>query len=147
MLIIRRIESLPADMGVLRYAADAEGLHMVATLTDSFHSGANRFERTGEGLWEARVQHDLVGVCGLNIDPFADDAENAGRVRRLYVLPGHGRNGVASTVLDQVERHARGHHDILAVFTTDRRAQALYRSRGYTPVAGVTKRSFQLNLT
>ncbi len=146
MATILRVESLPPDIGLLLAAADGEGLGMVARLVETFQNGANRFDREGEGLWEARDQAQLVGICGLNVDPFADAVEQAGRVRRLYVSPERRRRGVASRLLDQVEEFARRHHEIVTAFTTDPQAAALYRSRGYRSVVGVTKRSFQLDL-
>ena len=89
----------------------------------------------------------MTGVCGLNQDPFADPEDNAGRVRRLFVLPEWRRKGVASALAETVEQQARDHFDVLTAFTTDAGARAFYEGRGFETVVGVPKRSFQLRLT
>lgn len=119
---------------------------LVARLVADYQSGSNRFDREGEGLWAARDDSSLVGVCGLNQDPFAAASEEAGRVRRLYVLQPWRRLGVASLLLDEVEAMAHRHHRILTAYTADPVAGAFYRARGYQTVTEVAKRSFQLSL-
>src|SRR5262249_23887642 len=42
---------------------------------DDWESGANRFDGPGEVLFEARVGSRLVGICGLDRDPYAQWAE------------------------------------------------------------------------
>ncbi|MCP4964888.1 MAG: GNAT family N-acetyltransferase [bacterium] len=144
--MIRQIDALPIDIDALVSAADAEGLGMVDQLVTDFVSGANRFDQLGEGLWVAEEHHRLIGVCGLNQDPFARSEENAGRVRRLYVIPQWRKKGAASQLADAVELHARKHFALLTAFTSDPAARAFYEARGYETVVGVNKRSFQLCL-
>lgn len=144
MVSIRRAVALPNDIDSMAGAADREDLGLVARLAADYRADKNRFDGPGEGLWAARRDGVLIGVCGLNQDPFAEPAELAGRVRRLYVRPECRRQGVAAALLDAVEEQARSHFAILAAFTTDERAQAFYRGRGYETITGVTKRSFQL---
>ena len=146
MIVIRQIDALPIDIDALVRAADAEDLGMVAQVVTDFVSGANRFDQPGEGLWVADAHHRLIGICGLNRDPFARPEESAGRVRRLYVIPAWRRKGAVSRLTDAVAESARHHFAVLAAFTTDPRAMAFYRARGYETVVGVTKRSFELSL-
>jgi GNAT superfamily N-acetyltransferase len=146
VIVVERVRTLPYDIDVLADAANREGIALVARLVDDYQSGSNRFDREGEGLWASRDDVSLVGVCGLNQDPFATPAERAGRVRRLYVLQPWRRLGVGSLLLDEVEAMALQHHRILTAYTIDPVAAAFYRSRNYQMVTGVTKRSFQLNL-
>lgn len=119
---------------------------MVRQLIVDYQSGRNRFDKPGEALWAASAQDDVIGVCGLNVDPFADDSENAGRVRRLYVLPCWRRQGVARQLMDAVEEMATGNFSMLTAFTTEWSAAAFYAARGYEPVSGIIKRSFLLVL-
>ena len=144
MVAIARLEALPPDIAGLAAAARAEDLRLVDRLVGDFQSGANRFNRAGEAIWEARSGAELIGICGLNRDPFARPDEHAGRVRRLYVHAQWRRRGVGSLLLDAVEAEARRHHDILTAFTVDADVEAFYLARGYQPVVGVDKRSVLL---
>ena len=144
--MIRQVDALPIEIDTLASAADAEGLGMVAQLVTDFVGGVNRFDETGEALWVADAHHRLIGVCGLNQDPFARPEERAGRVRRLYVTPAWRKKGAGSQLADAVANHARQHFAVLTAFTDDPRAQAFYRGRGFEAVVGVSKRSFQLSL-
>jgi hypothetical protein len=40
-------------------------------LAENWQSGKNRFNAPGETLLGAFVNHQLVGVCGINSDPFS----------------------------------------------------------------------------
>ena len=75
--------------------ADSERLEsrIVRRLVDEWGSGANRFDRPGEALFGARGAGRLLGVCGLNVDPYAGD-DRVGRVRHLYVQSTSRRQGV-----------------------------------------------------
>jgi len=41
--------------------------------------------RTGEALFVVKRDNCLIGVCGLNIDPYAA-SETTGHVRHLYIM-------------------------------------------------------------
>lgn len=139
-----RTTDLPDGIDALAHAAAEEGYRMIRHLSETFRDASNRFDQPGEALWEARAGAHLIGVCGLNRDPFAAPAENAGRVRRLYVASEWRRHGVATTLLDQVIANAREFFSVLTVFTTDPAAAGFYRARGFRPVTGVAKRSFEM---
>ena len=64
-------------------------------------SGANRFEAPGEALFVAVADDHIVGISGLNRDPYACDPRT-GRVRRLYVAPAYRRQGVGQALLESV---------------------------------------------
>lgn len=77
----------------LREASIGEGHRMLVRLQENWVSGLNRFDRPGEILAGAIADGALAGVCGRNIDPFADNAA-AGRVRILrapWVFTGSGK--------------------------------------------------------
>ena len=145
-MIVTRIDSLPAGIESLERAATSEGLRMVQRLVEDFCSGVNRFDRPGEGLWAATDDTELLGVCGLNIDPYAAPEERAGRVRRLYVSPTRRRNGVASALLDAVIDEARHRFAALTAFTQSPEAIAFYRAHGFTEVHRLDKRTVLLPL-
>jgi GNAT superfamily N-acetyltransferase len=75
----------------------------------------------------------VVGVCGLNIDPFARDSR-VGRVRRVYVAAGHRRRGVGAAMMEVLAAEARGHFRTLHLRTDDASASAFYETIGFTRV-------------
>ena len=66
--------------------SENEKFRFVRRLYDEYAGGANRFDRDGEALFVAHHLDQIVGICGLNQDPYSQFG-NVGRVRRLYVHP------------------------------------------------------------
>jgi hypothetical protein len=87
MFRIQRATHLPVDrLFNLLSASQQEGFHSIHRLIYDWEAGHNRFNRPGDALFAAEQNNCLVGVCGLNNDPYCTDS-TIGRVRRLYVLP------------------------------------------------------------
>jgi ribosomal protein S18 acetylase RimI-like enzyme len=99
-------------------------------------SGDNLFDRPGEAFFVAEVDGQLVGVCGLNRNPY-DPGSRIGRVRRLYVARAYRRQGIATELVSSVIHVAASHFDELEVRTKTEEASAFYRSLGFLPVARV----------
>jgi hypothetical protein len=62
-----------AALETLRAESVAEGYRFVGRLCDDWRSGVNRFGASGEGLFVAQGLGGILGVCGLNRDPYVDD--------------------------------------------------------------------------
>ncbi len=106
---------------------------MVSRLISDHRDGSNRFNAAGERLYIAEADGRVLGVCGLNLDPYVADA-SVGRVRRLYVSVAQRRLGVGSVLVDQVVSDARGTFARLRLRTYDPIAAAFYVSRGFGQV-------------
>jgi GNAT superfamily N-acetyltransferase len=143
---VNRVTDLPYGVDALAAMALDERHGMVLRLVEEFRSGRNRFDKIGEALWAALAGPALVGVCGLNRDPFALPDERAGRVRRLYVVEEWRRLGVATALLNGVITTARDSFTTLTAFTTSHAARAFYLAHGFEPVTGVDRRSFEMQL-
>src|SRR5690242_15221600 len=129
MTTITRITGLDvAALQPLRVESSQEGFRFVERLCEEWASGANRFDAAGEALFLAVADGQVVGVCGLNRDPYPHEA-HTGRVRRLYVLPAHRRTGVGQALLEAVIAQARDHFDSLRVRTEA--AGDFYTARGF----------------
>lgn len=130
-LLIERLHSLPSD-SVAALLSDSEqlGSRIVRRLVEEWGNGVNRFDRPGEALFGASVDGQLVGVCGLNIDPYAGN-ERVGRVRHLYVLSSFRRSGVGRRLVVHVVEAARGRFDDLRLRTTNLAAARLYEALGF----------------
>ncbi|MBI2205996.1 MAG: GNAT family N-acetyltransferase [Candidatus Rokubacteria bacterium] len=133
---IERLSVPPAEcLGALIAESEAHGLRFVRRLADEWTSGANRFDRPGEALFAARITGDVVGVCGLNVDPYAADP-NVGRVRHLYVLLAHRRCGIGRQLVAEVIDAARGRFQTLRLSTVNSAAAELYERMGFRRHAG-----------
>ena len=129
--IVERLAQSPAAcLGALIAESEAAGLRFVRRLADEWTDGTNRFDRAGEALFVARIGDEVVGVCGLNVDPYAT-APATGRVRHLYVGVAHRRRGVGGRLVAGVIEAARGRFDHLRLRTRNPEAAALYERLGF----------------
>jgi phosphoribosylglycinamide formyltransferase-1 len=118
------------DLGALLAESEQAGLRLVRRLVEEWVSGANRFDRSGEELFGARLDGRVVGVCGLNVDPYAAK-EGVGRVRHLYVLSAFRRRGVGRALIAAVIEAARGRFGELRLRTGNAEAARLYEAIGF----------------
>ena len=82
---VTRLDELPPDrLADLIAESEREGFALVRRLVDDWESGDNRFDRPGEALFAVVADGRVLGVCGLNIDPYLPGGR-VGRVRHLYV--------------------------------------------------------------
>jgi ribosomal protein S18 acetylase RimI-like enzyme len=128
--IVRVRELRPDQIGELVTESEQAGLRLVRRLSDDWISGGNRFERTGEALFAAVRAHRIVGVCGLNIDPYSTSVD-VGRVRHLYVLIASRKQGIGSRLVIEVTAAARGTFNRLQLRTDDPTAAGLYERHGF----------------
>lgn len=133
---VERLRALPADrLAPLIVESEPAGLRFVGRLVQEWESGRNCFDRPGEALFGARLDRLLVGVCGLNVDPYASDPR-VGRVRHLYVLTAHRRLGVGGKLVGAVVAAAHGRFAALRLSTASPEAARLYESLGFRRHAG-----------
>ena len=133
--IERLIGALTPDIDVLLAESEREGLRLVRRLVDEWAAGTNCFDRPGEALFAGRIGDRIVGVGGLNIDPYAA-TPGVGRVRHLYVLPAERRLGVGRQLVGAVLDAARGRFRCVRLRTANAAAARLYESLGFRPDAG-----------
>lgn len=132
-LRIRRLVDL-GELDGLVDEAEREGYGFVARLARRWLDGTNRFDAPGEAIFVAEVQGAVVGVGGLNADPYTEAA--VGRLRHLYVIPAARRRGVATALVDAIVSSASATFSILRLRTDRRPAVALYEALGFSPVEG-----------
>jgi GNAT superfamily N-acetyltransferase len=131
---VERLTDLPPDaLAALVAESERDGWRFVRRLSDEWAAGTNRFDHPGEALFGAWAAGRLVGVCGLNVDPYTADGTD-GRVRRLYVLAAFRRLGVGRRLVRAVVAAARGRFGSLRLRTESREAAAFYEGLGFRPV-------------
>jgi GNAT superfamily N-acetyltransferase len=135
--VLRRIDRLPPErFAELLAESEASGYRFLRRVADEWESGVNRFLRPGEALLAAEIDGRLVGVCGLNVDPFLDDPR-VGRVRNVYVLSEHRRHGLGRRLVEAAIALARGHFDRLRLRGEDAGPARLYESLGFRRCHGI----------
>ena len=123
---------LGPDLDPLVAEADAEGHLFMHRLRDGWASRENRFDRPGELLLTACIDGQLVGVGGLNRDPFAQNA-GIGRLRHLYVAQSARRLGVGTALVRDILAHAASHFTLIRLRTFSPDAAAFYARLGFQP--------------
>jgi GNAT superfamily N-acetyltransferase len=116
--------------------SERAGLRFLRRLAEEWASGANRFDRRGEALFAAVMDGRVIGVCGLNVDPYAA-TPRVGRVRHLYVVSACRRLGVGRQLVGKVVEAARGPFDTLRLRTQNPAAAQLYERLGFCQSPGV----------
>ncbi len=144
MIAIERIASLPIDrLSALLTEADASGFHALCRLQSEWQSGVNRFDKRGEALFIATDDRRVVGVCGLNREPYLSDPM-VGRIRHLYVALDRRRKGIGSRLVREVMEAASDHFARLRLRTDSPDADCFYRSLGFMPFTAEPACSHQL---
>jgi len=134
---IERLGALPPEaFSALLAESEREGLSLLRRLADEWASGANRFDRPGEALFGAWMGPELVGLGGLNVDPYAG-TDRAGRVRHLYVRPAARGRGIGERLVTEIVEAARGRFESLRLRTANPGAARLYERMGFRPCADV----------
>lgn len=110
--VLKKLRPSAVAFQLLKDESRLEGYWMLVTLAEGWASGANRFLKRGEVLYGAWQGRKLVGVCGLNIDPYLGDG-GQGRVRHLFVSAAHRGNGLGRMLVEAVIDRARQHFSAL----------------------------------
>ena len=105
---------------------------MLRRLAENWQNGENRFNAPGEKLLGAFAHGQLIGVCGLNIDPFSQQPR-AGRIRHLYIAERHRRQGIGHQLLVSVITHSGSSFDFLNTHAPST-AWSFYENLGFRPV-------------
>ena len=72
-IAIERFAGSTPDLALLRQESTAGGYPFVGRAEVEWLNGANRFDGAGEGFFVACRGDTIVGMCGLNRDPYPDD--------------------------------------------------------------------------
>jgi GNAT superfamily N-acetyltransferase len=146
LVTIERVAEVPCvSLTALVTESERSGLLFIRRLVADAASGANRFDQLGEALFTANVDDQIVGVCGLNVDPYTARGR-VGRVRHLYVMEAYRRQGIARRLVAEVIAAARGTFDRLRLRTENPRAGRFYEAVGFVPCAGEADCTHALDL-
>ncbi len=133
-LVVAALATLGPAAEPLRAEAEMQRVDFVRRLFEECATGVNRFDRPGERLLGAWHGGHLVGVGGLNRDPYTV-AEGIGRLRHVYVLAAHRRFGIGAVLVRALLREAEGHFRVVRLRTASAEAAAFYRRLGFQEAA------------
>lgn len=117
-------------ISALADAANREGYWFVQRTIDEWNSGANRFSLPGEKLFGLMQATELVGIGGLNLDPYTGE-KSCGRVRHLYIGQVYRHRGYATLLMDAIINSARINFTVLRLYTDNPAAAVFYQSLGF----------------
>ena len=118
------------DIYSLVTESQTEGYRHLTRLLDEYESGINRFNEPGEALFITIFKTSIIGICGLNRDPYSKN-KRVGRVRRFYISRPFRRTGVAQKLMKFVTDLARENFEILVLKTDNPIADIFYKKLGF----------------
>ncbi|MGG4489668.1 GNAT family N-acetyltransferase [Metabacillus idriensis] len=108
MITVKRLDSLMTEeLSKLLEESKRDGFRFLERLAADYQSGDNMFKKPGELLLGAYHNETLIGIGGINQDPYSQN-EKAGRIRRFYVSKEHRRQGVGELILRALLKEAEG---------------------------------------
>lgn len=116
---------------VLLDESEREGFAFLRRLIVDWNSGKNRFDSSGETLLLAIENENVVGVGGLNIDPYANDAK-VGRIRHVYVAKNHRRCAIGRRLVVELLKLAKVSFREVLLNTDTVEGDLFYSSLGFT---------------
>lgn len=132
-LSFKVITRLPPDTEGLIAQSENEGYRFVRKLTDEWISGENRFDKPGEIIYGGFSNSTLIGVCGLNQDPYTEKA-NVGRLRHLYVDAEYRGNGIARMLISRCLENASKWFVKIRLRTPNESVNRFYVNMGFNEV-------------
>lgn len=123
-----------AGFDTLLEEAGQQGFQFLDRLYTDWLDGTNRFDRPGEALLGVYEDGVLVGIGGINRDPYAQ-SDDVGRLRHVYVLRRARRRGVASILVERLLAGAQDHFLVIRLRTDTAEAARFYSAIGFIPVA------------
>ena len=131
---IARLHELPRAIEPLREDAARQGFSFVERLVSDWSRGINAFDRPGECLFGALLDgRDLIGVGGLNRDPYAADPA-VGRIRHLYIHADFRRHGIGRAIVERLLDEARRTFSQIRLRTDSEEAARFYLRCGFLPL-------------
>ncbi|MGE1053145.1 GNAT family N-acetyltransferase, partial [Bacillus sp. GFa4/2] len=99
-------------------------------LINGYKNKVNVFNKTGECLYGIFQGDMLIGVGGLNEDPYTKD-NKIGRLRRFYISRDYRRLGLGNLLLNQLLCHAEKYFEVIVLHTDTKQGDVFYTANGF----------------
>ncbi|WP_243522499.1 GNAT family N-acetyltransferase [Bacillus pseudomycoides] len=128
---LKQIESLSqVDITHLVEASEKEGYNFLIKLVNEYRNKTNTFNKNGEYLYGVFQGEVLIGIGGINQDPYTK-AKAIGRLRRFYISKECRRKGIGNLLLKRILSDAKEHFQIVVLYTDTKQASQFYISNGF----------------
>ncbi|WP_242235033.1 GNAT family N-acetyltransferase [Bacillus cereus group sp. BfR-BA-01316] len=121
---------LKYEMNHLVEESKEEGFNFLLKLINEYESEKNTFSKTGECLYGIFQEDKLIGIGGLNQNPYTKD-NKIGRLRRFYILKDYRRIGLGKLLLKQLLRHAEKYFHVVVLHTDTKQGDEFYCANGF----------------
>lgn len=128
---IQQIENLMEyEFSHLVQDSEEEGFNFLIRLINGYKNKVNVFNKTGECLYGIFQGDMLIGVGGLNEDPYTKD-NKIGRLRRFYISRDYRRLGLGNLLLNQLLCHAEKYFEVIVLHTDTKQGDVFYTANGF----------------
>ncbi|PEC22318.1 GNAT family N-acetyltransferase [Bacillus cereus] len=107
-----------------------EGFNFLTKLVNEYETEINTFNKTGECLYGIFQEEMLIGIGGLNKDPYTED-NKIGRLRRFYISKDYRRIGLGKLLLNRLLSHAEKYFQIVVLHTDTKQGDMFYTANGF----------------
>ncbi|MBJ8052710.1 GNAT family N-acetyltransferase [Bacillus cereus] len=143
---IKQIEDLfKYEINHLIQESTKEGFNFLIKLINEYESKRNTFSKTGECLYGIFRGDTLIGIGGLNQDPYTKD-NKIGRLRRFYIAKDYRRKGLGRLLLGRILGDAKIYFTIVVLHTDIKQGDQFYTSSGFVKGTMYVGTSHYLNL-
>ncbi|PEA44609.1 GNAT family N-acetyltransferase [Bacillus wiedmannii] len=143
---IQQIEDLMIyEHDFLVQESKEEGFNFLIRLISEYENKINIFNKTGECLYGIFQEEKLIGIGGLNEDPYSEN-NKIGRVRRFYIVKEYRRKGLGRLLLVRIISDAKKHFNIVVLNTDTVQGDKFYTSSGFVKGIKFVGASHYLNL-
>lgn len=128
---IQQIEELiKYEHDYLVQESKEEGFNFLIKLKSEYKNKTNTFNKTGECLYGIFQEEKLIGIGGLNEDPYSEN-NKIGRLRRFYISKDYRRIGLGNLLLKQLLSHAEKYFKVVVLHTDTKQGDTFYIANGF----------------
>ncbi|WP_142333991.1 GNAT family N-acetyltransferase [Bacillus wiedmannii] len=143
---IQQIEDLMIyEYDYLIEESKEEGFNFLIRLISEYENKINIFNKTGECLYGIFQGEKLIGIGGLNEDPYTEN-NKISRLRRFYIAKEYRRKGLGRLLLVRIISDAKKYFNIVVLNTDTVQGDKFYISIGFVKGIKFVGASHYLNL-